>query len=90
MEAIKYFLWLDPNAAVWFSRHVLMVEGPTEYVLLRQIEGRIEPPTGGVFILDRMANTFHRFMHILGRSMCRTRSCSMVMLPNHRMIASTG
>ncbi|MCB0189476.1 MAG: AAA family ATPase, partial [Caldilineaceae bacterium] len=70
MEAIKYFLWLGPErCGVFFSRHVLMVEGPTEYVLLRHLidEGRIEPPTGGVFILDCMGKyNFHRFMHILG------------------------
>lgn len=70
MEALKYFMWLDPErCGMFFSKQVLMVEGPTERVLLNHLfhNGNIEIPKGGVFVLDCVGKfNIHRFMNILG------------------------
>lgn len=70
MEAIKYFLWLNPDrCGMFFARQVLLVEGPTEKILLNYLfdTGKIETPVGGVFVLDGLGKfNIHRFMNILG------------------------
>lgn len=70
MEAVKYFLWLDPNrCGMFFAEMVLLVEGPTERALFNHLvdEGRLDMPKGGVFFLDCMGKfNIHRFMNILG------------------------
>jgi predicted ATP-dependent endonuclease of OLD family len=69
MEAVKYFLWLNPErCGLFFSRYVLLVEGPTERVLLNYLieTEQISMPKGGVFILDCLGKfNIHRFMNIL-------------------------
>ncbi|EHZ2572921.1 AAA family ATPase [Vibrio parahaemolyticus] len=68
-EAIKYFLWLDTERSnLFFARHVLLCEGPSEKVLLDCLadsdweflrEQR-------VYILDCVGKfNLHRFMHLL-------------------------
>jgi len=70
MEAVKYFLWLDPDrCGMFFSEHVLLVEGCTEKVVLDYLvnKGEIDTPQGGVFVLDCLGKyNVHRFMNILG------------------------
>jgi predicted ATP-dependent endonuclease of OLD family len=69
MEGVKYFLWLNPErCGLFFSRQVLLVEGPTERVLINYFldTGRIEMPKGGLFVLDCMGKfNIHRFMNLL-------------------------
>lgn len=69
MEAIKYFLWLDPErCGLFFAKHVLLVEGPSERVLISRLIGdtRLEFGEGDVTVVDTMGkyNT-HRFMNLL-------------------------
>jgi predicted ATP-dependent endonuclease of OLD family len=70
MEAVKYFLWLDSErCGLFFSKQVLLVEGPTERVLLDYLfnTGSITLPKGGVFVLDCLGKfNIHRFMNLLG------------------------
>ncbi len=70
MEAVKYFLWLNPErCGAFFAGHVLLVEGPTERVALNYLidEEKIDPPRGGLFILDCLGKfNLHRFMNLLG------------------------
>ncbi len=70
MEAVKYFLWLDPNrCGLFFAEHVLLVEGPTEVVFINYLlsKGLIPSPKGGIFVLDCMGKyNMHRFMNLLG------------------------
>jgi len=70
MEALKYFMWLDSErCGMFFAKQILMVEGPTEKVLLNHLfhKGVIEMPRGGVFVLDCFGKfNIHRFMNILG------------------------
>lgn len=70
MEALKYFMWLDSErCGMFFARQVLLVEGPTEKVLLNHLfhSGVIEMPVGGVFVLDCFGKfNIHRFMNLLG------------------------
>ena len=67
---MKYFLWLDPErCGMFFARHVILVEGPTEHFIVNYLisTGQIQPPTGGVFVLDCMGKfNMHRFMNLLG------------------------
>lgn len=69
MEAIKYFIWLNPErCGMFFAKHVLLVEGASERILLNYLldTGEIKMPEGGVFILDAFGKfNFHRFMNIL-------------------------
>jgi len=66
MEAIKYFLWLDPSrCGAFFAAHVLLVEGATEvaFINLLMADGRIELPKGGLFVLDCFGKwNIHRFV----------------------------
>lgn len=70
MEAIKYFLWLNPErCGMFFAGQVLLVEGTTERVLLNYLfdEGVFPSPPGGVFVLDCLGKwNIHRFMNLLG------------------------
>jgi len=70
MEAIKYFLWLNPErCGMFFADHVLLVEGPTERIFINYLfdNGDLEMPKGGVFVLDCMGKfNIHRFMNLLG------------------------
>lgn len=70
MEAVKYFLWLDPyRCGLFFAERVLLVEGPTEVVFINYLLsiGRIPASKGGLFVLDCMGKyNIHRFMNLLG------------------------
>ena len=70
MEAIKYFLWLNPErCGVFFAKRTLIVEGPSELVLINYLiqNQRIRMPVGGLFVLDAMGKfNIHRFMNLLG------------------------
>jgi len=70
MEAVKYFLWLNSErCGMFFARQVLLVEGPTERMLIDFLfdTGSLEMPNGGVFVLDCLGKfNIHRFMNILG------------------------
>ena len=38
MEAVKHFLWLNPDrSSIFFANHVLLVEGPTEVALINKL-----------------------------------------------------
>ena len=70
MEAVKYFLWLNPErCGVFFAKRTLIVEGPSEVVLINYLTqtGRIRTPTGGLFVIDALGKfNIHRFMNLLG------------------------
>jgi len=70
MEAVKYFLWLNPErCGVSFSKRALIVEGHSEVVLINYLiqTGKIQPPTGGLFVIDALGKcNIHRFMNLLG------------------------
>lgn len=69
MEGVKYFLWLNPErCGMFFARQVLLVEGPTERVLVNYFldTRQIDMPKGGLFVLDCIGKfNIHRFMNIL-------------------------
>ena len=69
MEAVKYFLWLNPErCGMFFARHVILVEGSTERILFNYLfdQGTVEMPRGGVFVLDCLGKyNIHRFMNLL-------------------------
>ncbi len=70
MEAIKYFLWLNPlRCGLFFADLVLLVEGTTEVVFVNYLmsNGKITMPKGGLFVLDCIGkHNIHRFMNLLG------------------------
>jgi len=70
MEAVKYFMWLDRSrCGLFFADHVVLVEGPSERVLLNRLfqTDEIELPTDQVFVLDCLGKfNIHRFMNLLG------------------------
>ena len=70
MEAVKYFLWLNPErCGMFFAKRVLVVEGPSEVVLINYLiqTERIKSPTGGLFVVDALGKcNIHRFMNLLG------------------------
>lgn len=67
MEEIKYFMWLNPDrCSMFFARHVLVVEGYTEYVLINRLiaDGYID--NTGVYILECNGKfKMHAYMGIL-------------------------
>lgn len=69
MDAIKYFLWLNPDrAGMFFARRVLLVEGPSETALINKLldDGKLKLPDG-IYILDCLGKyNIHRFMNLLG------------------------
>ena len=70
MEAVKYFLWLDPfRCGLFFAERVLLVEGPSEVVFINYLlsNGHITMPKGGIFVLDCIGKyNIHRFINLLG------------------------
>jgi predicted ATP-dependent endonuclease of OLD family len=71
MEAVKQFLWLNPDrSSLFFANHVLLVEGPTEVALINKLigEGRIKYAECGLYVLDCIGKyNIHRFMNLLSR-----------------------
>lgn len=68
MEAVKYFMWLDPNrCGMFFASHVLLVEGSTETVFINfLIRSGILTAMPGVFVLDCGGKfNFHRYLQLL-------------------------
>lgn len=69
MEAVKHFLWLNPDrCGIFFAEHVLLVEGPTEVALLNRMiaDGHFPNCTRGLYILDCIGKwNIHRFMNLL-------------------------
>lgn len=68
MEAVKYFLWLNPDrAGMFFAEKVLLVEGPSETALINRLldDGKLSLPLGA-YILDCIGKyNIHRFMNLL-------------------------
>lgn len=68
MEAVKYFLWLNPDrAGMFFAENVLLVEGPSETALINRLldDGKVSLPHGA-YILDCLGKyNIHRFMNLL-------------------------
>lgn len=68
MEAVKYFLWLNPDrAGMLFAQHVLLVEGPSETALINRLldDGKLTLPQG-TYVLDCLGKyNIHRFMNLL-------------------------
>lgn len=71
MEAVKYFLWLNPDrCGLFFANHVLIVEGPSEQALINKLigESAIARPANGLYVLDALGKyNIHRFMNLLWR-----------------------
>jgi putative ATP-dependent endonuclease of OLD family len=69
MEAVKYFLWLNPDrCGMFFANHVLIVEGPSEQAFINKLlgDGIIRRPTDGLYVLDSIGKfNMHRFMNLL-------------------------
>lgn len=70
MEAVKYFLWLNPDrASMFFAKKVLLVEGQTETSFINKLldDGKLSLPNG-TYILDCLGKyNIHRFMNLLSR-----------------------
>lgn len=68
MEAVKYFLWLNPDrAGMFFAQNVLLVEGPSETALINRLldDAKLNIPQG-TYILDCLGKyNIHRFMSLL-------------------------
>jgi predicted ATP-dependent endonuclease of OLD family len=68
MEAIKYFLWLNPDrSGMFFAQNVLLVEGPSETALINRLQddAKVIVPHG-TYILDCLGKyNIHRFMNLL-------------------------
>lgn len=71
MEAIKHFLWLNPDrSSVFFANHVVLVEGPTEVALINRLvgDGKIGNADCGFYVLDCIGKyNIHRFMNLLSK-----------------------
>ncbi|MDC6130734.1 ATP-dependent nuclease [Burkholderia gladioli] len=71
MEAVKHFLWLNPDrSAIFFANHVLLVEGATEVALINRLVGlgKVSGADCGVYVLDCLGKyNIHRFMNLLSR-----------------------
>ncbi|HOX38632.1 MAG TPA: AAA family ATPase [Candidatus Brocadiia bacterium] len=69
MEAVKYFLWLNPDrCGMFFANHVLIVEGPSEQAFINKLlgDGKITRPSDGLYVLDTIGKfNIHRFMNLL-------------------------
>lgn len=69
MEAVKYFLWLNPDrCGMFFANHVLVVEGPSEQAFINKLlgDGTLVRPVDGLYVLDSIGKyNIHRFMNIL-------------------------
>lgn len=69
MEAVKYFLWLNPDrCGLFFANHVLLVEGQAEQSLIRKLvgDGKIAGADCGLYVLDCLGKyNIHRFMNLL-------------------------
>lgn len=69
MEAVKNFLWLNPDrCGMFFANHVLLVEGTAEQALINKLigDGKVRHTDCGVYVLDCLGKyNIHRFMNLL-------------------------
>ena len=69
MEAVKHLLWLNNDrSSLFFSNHVLLVEGPTEVALVKRLldHGKLSGLPNGFFVIDTIGKyNVHRFMALL-------------------------
>lgn len=69
MEAVKQFLWLNPDrASLFFANHVLLVEGVTEVAFINKLvgDGRLKNADCGLYACDCLGKyNIHRFMNLL-------------------------
>ena len=69
MEAVKHFLWLNPDrSSLFFANVVLLVEGATETALINKLvgDGKIANSDCGFYALDCLGKyNIHRFMNLL-------------------------
>ncbi len=70
MEALKYFLWINPDrAGMLFAQTVLLVEGPSETALINRLrdDGEVTLPPGA-YVMDGLGkHNLHRFMNLLSK-----------------------
>lgn len=70
MDAIRYFMYFNSErASVFFSTHVLLVEGPSEVALINRLRDKhgLSLPNS-VYIMDCIGKfNIHRFMNLFGR-----------------------
>lgn len=70
MEAVKNFLWLNPDrCGMFFANHVLLVEGTAEQALINKMidDGKVRFADCGLYVLDCLGKyNIHRFMNLLG------------------------
>lgn len=70
MDAIRYFMYFNAErAGVFFSSHVLLVEGPSEVALISKLRDTHELNlANSVYIMDCIGKfNIHRFMNLFGR-----------------------
>ncbi|GIW56659.1 MAG: hypothetical protein KatS3mg082_3063 [Nitrospiraceae bacterium] len=71
MEALKYFIWLNPDrASAVFADHVLLVEGPTEVALINRLiaDEKIRNTPPGLYVMDCLGKcNIHRFMNLFSQ-----------------------
>ncbi len=69
MEAVKHFLWLNPDrCGLFFANHVLLVEGTTEVALIKRLidDEKIRAPERGLYVLDCLGKyNIHRFTNLV-------------------------
>ncbi len=69
MEAVKNFLWLNPDrCGLFFANIVLLVEGQAEQALINKLvgDGKIKGADHGLYVLDCLGKyNIHRFMNLL-------------------------
>lgn len=69
MEAVKHFLWLNPDrCGLFFADFVLAVEGVTDQVFINKLidDGKINKGDCGLYVLDCLGKyNIHRFMNLL-------------------------
>ncbi|MGC8743149.1 MAG: ATP-dependent nuclease [Verrucomicrobiia bacterium] len=70
LEAVRHFLWLNPErSSLFFANAVLIVEGLSEQVLINYLlkTGQLSSNANGVFVLETLGKyNIHRFMNLLG------------------------
>lgn len=70
MDAVRHFLWLNPDrSSAFFANHVLLVEGPSEVAFINRLvgDGSLAGDYCGLYVLDCIGKfNIHRFMNLLG------------------------
>jgi hypothetical protein len=70
LEAVRYFLWLNPErSSLFFANAVLIVEGVSEQVLINYLlkTGKLSTSSKGFFVLETLGKfNIPRFVKLLG------------------------